>query len=53
MPNLDGNEGLHFHLDLSSTLQDLSVHILFASIGQGLRNLHFRLPRSERIGYVI
>ena len=34
------DQGLHFHPDLASTLEDLSVDTLFALIGQELRNLH-------------
>ena len=47
------DQDLHFHPDLASTLQDLSVDTLFASIGQELRKLHFRVTRSEIIGYMI
>ena len=44
---------LHFHPDLASTLQDLSVDIFYALIGQELRKLHFRVMRSEIIRYII
>ena len=44
---------LHFHPQLAYTLQDLSVDILFASIGQELRKLHFRVTCCEMIGYMI
>ena len=47
------DQDLHLHPDLASTLQDLSVDTLFASIGQELRKLHFRVTRSEMIGYMI
>ena len=43
----------HFHLDLACTLQDFSVDTLFASIGQELRMLHFRVTHSDIIGYMI
>ena len=47
------DQDLHFHPDLASTLQDLSVDTLFASIGQELRKLHFRVTRSEIIRNMI
>ena len=47
------DQDLHFYPDLASTLQDLSVDTLFASIGQELRKLHFRVTCSEIIGYMI
>ena len=37
--------------DVRSLDQDLSVDTLFASIGKELRKLHFRVTRSEIIGY--
>ena len=37
----------HFHPDLASTLQYLSVHTLFASIVLELRKLHFRVTSSK------
>ena len=36
-----------------SRLQDLSVDTLFASIGQELRKLHFRVTCSEMIRYMV
>ena len=47
------DQELNFYPDLASTLQDLSVDTLFASIGQELRKLHFRVTHSEIIWYVI
>ena len=44
---------LHFHPSLASTLQDLTVDTLFASVGEELRKLHFRVTRNEMIGYMI
>ena len=49
--NLD--QDLNVHPDLASTLQDLSVDNFFASIGQDLRKLHFRVTRNEIIRYMI
>ena len=43
----------YFDPDLASTLLDLSVDTLFASIGQELRKLHFRVTHSNMIGYMI
>ena len=37
------DQDLNVHPDLASTLEDLSVDTLFASIGQELRKLHFRV----------
>ena len=43
-----------FHYtNLASTLQDLSVNTMFASIGQELRKFHFRVTHSEIIGHMI
>jgi hypothetical protein len=47
------DQDIHFNPDLASTLQDLSEDTLFASIGQELRKLHFRVTRSDMIGYTI
>ena len=47
------DQDLHFHPDLASKFQDLSVDTLLASIGQELRKLHFRVTCSEIIGYMI
>ena len=47
------DQDLHFHPDLASTLQDLSVDILFASIGLEFVKVAFFFTRSEMIGYMI
>ena len=47
------NQNLHFHPDLAFMLQHHFVDTLFASIGQEIRKLHFRVSLSEMIGYVI
>ena len=44
---------LNVYPHLASTLQDLSVDTLFASIEQELRKVQFRVTRSEIIGYMI
>ena len=47
------DEDLNFHPDYASTLRDLPVDTLLALIGQELRKLHFRVTRSDMMGYMI
>ena len=47
------NQDLQFHQDLAPALQDISVDIVFASIEQELRKLHFRVTRRDMIGFMI
>ena len=48
------NQDLHFHLDSTSTLEDLSVYTFFASIGQDLREkTHFRVTCNDMMGYMM
>ena len=45
-------QDLHFHTTLASSLKHFDVDTLLASIGQGLRKLHFRVTCSEMIWYM-
>ena len=47
------NQDLHFHPDVASTHQDLTVDTLFALTGQELRKLYFHVTRSEMEVYMI